>query len=182
MAIVRKEEETMSKIPLHSWRWLAIALAGPVVEGAILGLRGGPRAVMILALGLPAILAAVTALTTPMLYVGGAVLGGGLPLGEVVSGTGRALHALGLALLGVAPLTLLLAATLPSDEVAPVQAVVLMVVALAVGLHRLAGELGQRQERRAGLFSLIFFGYTLVATVLGARLFFALVCAGGRLS
>jgi hypothetical protein len=170
----------MSKISSESWRWLAIALAGPLLEGAILGLRGGPRAMAVLALGLPAIIAAVTALTTPMLYVGGAVFGGGLSLEQVATSTGRALHALGLGLLGVTPLSLLLAATLPDPEVAPLQAVILVVVALAVGLHRLCTELGDSVERRPRIVPLIFLGYTTVAVVLGTRLFLDLVNLGTR--
>jgi hypothetical protein len=172
----------MSKISSESWRWLAIALAGPTLQGAILGLRGGPRATLLLALGLPAIIAAVTALTTPMLYVGGAVFGGGLSLGQVAGGTGRALHALGLALLGVAPLSLLLAATLPDPALAPVQAVILVLVALAVGLHRLSTELNHSNEGRSPILPLIFFGYTMVAMVLGTRLFLDLVGLGTRRS
>jgi hypothetical protein len=174
------KEVPMSKISSESWRRVAIALAGPILEGAILGMRGGPRAMVVLALGLPAIIAAVTALTTPMLYVGGAVFGGGLSLGTVATSTGRALHALGLALLGVAPLSLLLAATLPDPQVAPLQAVILLVVAIAVGLHRLSAELGESVERRPRLVPLIFFGYTTVAVVLGTRLFIDLLELGTR--
>jgi hypothetical protein len=167
----------MSKISSHSWHWLAIALAGPVVQGAILGLRGGPRATALLALGLPAIIAAVTALTTPTLYVGGAVLGPGRPLIEVAAATSRAARALGLALLGVAPLSLLLAATLPEARVAPAQGVVLLVVALAVGLHRLWCELRDQTERQLGAMAL-FAGYVGVTFILGARLFFDLIGLG----
>jgi hypothetical protein len=174
----------MSRRASESWRWLAVALAGPILEGAILGLRGGPRGMLVLALGLPAIIAAVTALTTPMLYVGGAVFGGGQTLAEIASSAGRALHALGLALMGVAPLSLLLAATLPQAELAPVQTAVLVLVALAVGLHRLAAELRETAaEGRRGVLALLFCGFTLVAFVLGTRLFFDLLAFGaGRAS
>jgi len=157
-------------------RWLAVALAGPAVQGAILGLREGPRAMLAFALGLPVIVAAVTLLTTPTLYVGGAVFGGRLSLGQVAAGTARALHALGLALLGLAPLSLLLNSTFalaPDDRFAwPLMG--LVVVGLMIALHRLAGELdevaGVTGGRRVA-WHLLFAGHTAIAFVLAARLF-----------
>jgi hypothetical protein len=163
----------MSKLSSQPPRWLAIALAGPILEGAILGLRAGPRAMLVFGLGLPAIVAAVTLLTTPTLYVGGAVVGDRRSLGEVAAAAGRALHALGLALLGLAPLSLLLAATLPAPAVVPAQGVALLLVGLMIALHRLSSELGVQvatgPRRRAG--QLLFTGYTAVTFIIGARLF-----------
>jgi hypothetical protein len=173
----------MSKISSHACRWLAVGLAGPMLEGAILGLREGARAMAALALGLPLIVAGVTALTTPTLYVGGAVFRGRLSLVEVGVATGRALHALGLALLGVAPLSLLLAATLPVAQVAPAQVGVLVVVALAVSLHRLAGELRTQAGDHPPLAGVLLFGaYATVAVILGGRLFFDLVSFSQRVA
>jgi hypothetical protein len=173
----------MSTSSLESRRWWAIALAGPALEGAILGLRGGPRVMAALALGLPLIVAGVTALTTPTLYVGGAVFGGRLSLAEVGAATARALHALGLACLGLAPLNLLLAATWPESSVAPAQAVLLLAVAVALALRRLAGELrdraGDAQPLAGGL---LFAGHTLVCLVLGTRMFMDLLAFSLRVS
>jgi hypothetical protein len=173
----------MSKSALQSWRWVAIALAGPVVTGAVLGLRAGAGAMAVFALGLPVVVAAVTLLTTPTLYVGGAVLGGRLSLSEVLAATAHSLHGLGLALLGLAPLNLLLVATLPAATGVPLRGVLLLVLGLFVGLHRLATELDARMGEgpRPNLLErpvaervaprLLFTGHALVALIIGARLF-----------
>jgi hypothetical protein len=167
----------MSKI--SSSGWMGLALAGPVVEGAVLGLRAGPRPMLALALGLPAIVALLGLLTTPTLYVGGAVLGARLSLGAVIAAAARSLRALGLAMLGLAPLSLLLATTsaLPSRASLPAQVVLLVVVALMVALHRFAGELDEAAgegRRRLG-WHLLFAAHTAVAFIIGARLFDDLV-------
>ena len=166
----------------HSRRWFAIALVGPILAGAILGLRGGPLAMAVFALGLPAILAAVTLLTAPTLYVGGAVLGSRLSLADVATATGRALHATGLALLGVAPLGLLLCAMLPAPAQVPAQAILLVVVALVVGLHRLRTEL--RTDAGAGpvAANLLLATHAVVAFIIGARLFHDLYRLNERIS
>jgi hypothetical protein len=165
-----------------SGRWLAVALAGPVVEGAILGLRQGPGATLALALGLPLVVGAVALLTTPTLYVGGAVLGGRLSLAAVAAASGRALHALGLAMLGLAPLSLLLATTsaVPADG----QVVALVVVALMIALHRLASELDAAagDGKRGPTWYLLFAGHTAVAFIIGSRLFGELVRFGERIA
>jgi hypothetical protein len=173
----------MSTSSLELRRWWAIALAGPALEGAILGLRGGPRAMVAMAVGLPLIVAGVTALTTPTLYVGGALFGGRLSLAQVGAATARALHALGLVCLGLVPLNLLLALTWSEARVAPAQAVLLLVVALVLALGRLAAELrdraGDAQPLAGGL---LFAAHSLVCGVLGTRLFFDLLAFTLRVS
>jgi len=165
----------MSKISLLSGRWLAVALGGPIVHGAILGLRAGPRATLAFALGLPAIVAAVTLLTAPTLYVGGALFGGRLSLSQVAASTARALHALGLAMLGLAPLSLLLASTvtLQSPSIFSLQVAGLMVVGLTIALRRLAGELDAAAGfgKRTLSWHLLFAAHTAVAFIIGTRLF-----------
>jgi len=164
----------MSKISSLSGRWAGVALAGPVVQGAILGLRQGPGTTVALALGLPAVVGVVGLLTTPTLYVGGALLGGRLSLGAVAAAAGRALHALGLAMLGLAPLSLLLATTsaLPAKMAFPAVVLVLLVVALMIALHRLASELDAAAgDRPRGLaWYLLFASHTAVAFIIGSRL------------
>jgi hypothetical protein len=171
----------MSKISSQS---VGIALAGPVVEGAILGLRGGPGPMLALALGLPVVVAVLALLTTPTLYVGGAVLGGRLSLEAVAGAAGRSLHALGLAMLGLAPLSLLLATTgVPSETAVSAQVTGLVVVALVIALHRLATELDVAAgEGPRGLgWHLLFGAHTAVAFLIGARLFNDLVTFSGRI-
>ena len=174
----------MSKSSLQSRRGFAIALAGPILEGAILGLRAGPVAMLVFALGLPAIVAVVTLLTTPTLYVGGAVFGGRLSLADVTAAAGRSSHALGLALLGLAPLNLLLAATLPEPAAVPAQWLVLLAVALVVGLHRLSTELavGDGSDPRPRVPRLLFAAHAMVAFIIGARLLHDLYAFGERLA
>lgn len=156
------------------WRWLAVALAGPILTGVVLGLRAGPRAMAVFALGLPVIVALVTLLTTPTLYVGGAVFGTRLSLAEVGAATARALHGLGLALLGLVPLDLLLVATWPEATIAPAQSLVLLVVGMTMGVHRLGTALGEEMGDRprpvlAG--GLLLAAHATIAFVIGARLF-----------
>jgi hypothetical protein len=174
-----------SNISSRSGRGVAIALAGPVLQGAILGLRAGPGVMLAFALGLPAIVAAVTLLTTPTLYVGGAVLGR-LSLAQVAASTGRALHALGLAMLGMAPLSLLLATTsaLPGNELFSMQIAGLVVVALMMALHRLAGELDAvaTMDGRPISWHVGFAAHTALAFILGARLFTDLLAFGERIA
>ena len=175
----------MSKISSLSGRWLAVALGGPMVHGAILGLREGPRATLAFALGLPVIVLAVTVLTAPTLYVGGAVFGGRLSLAQVAAGNARALHALGVATLGLAPLSLLLASTgLRSNDISTLQVMGLMVVGLAIALRRLAGELDAAAGfgKRTLSWHLLFAAHTAVAFVIGTRLFVDLNALAERLS
>ena len=176
----------MSNISSLSGRWLAVALAGPILQGAILGLRSGPAAMLALALGLPAVVAAVTLVTTPTLYVGGAVLGGRLSLGQVAAGTARALQALGLAMLGLAPLSLLLATTqaLSAHNRFSLQVAGLVVVALMIALHRLAAQLDAAagEGKRTLAWHLLFAAQTAIAFILGARFFTDLLAHAERVS
>jgi hypothetical protein len=137
-------------------------------------LRGGPRATLAFALGLPAIVLAVTLLTAPTLYVGGAVFGGRLSLAQVAAGNARALHALGLALLGLAPLSLLISSTVTrSRDIFSLQVAGLMVVGLTIALRRLAGELDAAAGfgKRTLSWHLLFAAHTAVAFIIGTRLF-----------
>jgi hypothetical protein len=175
----------MSNSTSQSGRWLAVALAGPVLQGAILGLRAGPRAMLVFAAGVPAIVAAVTLLTVPTLYVGGAVLGGRQTLGQVAAGTGRAVQALGLALLGLAPLSLLLASTvsLSAHDFFSLQVAGLVVVGLLIALHRLARELDAAATGgRALAWYLLFAADSAIAFILGTRLFTDLVSFAERVT
>jgi hypothetical protein len=174
----------MSKISSPSGRWVGVALAGPVVEGAILGLRQGPGATLALAVGLPVVVGAVALLTTPTLYVGGAVLGGRLSLGAVAAAAWRALNALGLAMLGLAPLSLLLATTSSRTDSGAAQVIILVVVSLMIALHRLATELDAAagdKPRGMGWY-LLFASHTAVAFIIGARLFNDLVSFSERIA
>jgi hypothetical protein len=168
---------------VSSGRWLAVAVAGPVVQGTILGLRQGPGATLALALGLPAVVGAVTLLTTPTLYVGGALVGGRLSLGAVAASTGRALHALGLAMLGLAPLSLLLATTSAGRNGLWAQVLLLVGVAMMVALHRLASELdaASGDHPRGPAWYLLFAFHTAIAFIIGARLFDDVIVFSERL-
>jgi hypothetical protein len=164
-----------------SWRSRAVVAAGgPLLAGAILGLRLGPRAVAVMAAALPAIALGVAALTTPALYVGGAVLGARPSLPAVAGAVGRGLHALGLALLGLAPLELLTTATVTEPGVAVAGATLLVLLGVGVSLRRIVGELPRGAAPLRG-FALLA-AWSLVTLIIGGRLFWeALVAARGGL-
>jgi hypothetical protein len=179
----------MSKEQIEGTRWLAVALAGPVLQGAVLGLRGGPREMLVLALGLPVVIGAVSLVTTPTLYAGGAVFGARLSLAEVLRATLRAFHALGLALLGLAPLSLLLGATgeRMNGTTLSLQVMGLLMVALLIAVHRLSTELRSEQEGAGRLVGdaarplaghLLFAAHVVMSFIIGARLLMALVRFG----
>jgi hypothetical protein len=153
-----------------------LAAAGPLLAGAILGLRSGPRAMLIMAAALPAIAFGAAALTTPALYAGSAVLGQQPSLRAVATAVGRCLLAFGLALLGLSPLALLVAATVTSPEGASGRVVFLLVVAGAVALRRLCGEMPLGQRKLASVTLLA--GWVLVTAVIGGRLFLQALASG----
>jgi hypothetical protein len=148
-------------------RWAA-ALLGPALAGAILGLREGPRSVAVLALGLPALIAAVVLMTAPTLYVGGTLVGRRLSLAETVAAIRKALGALGVAFLGVAPAALFLGATTWQPSDARLYGLALLGVAVVIGLHRLRTELGGAGSAPAAFA--LFAGYALIASTIGGRL------------
>ena len=168
-------------------RTIVVAVAGPMLAGILLGVRQGAGLAVTLAIGLPVVILAVTALTAPSLYVGGLLLGLRFSVAELGACFGRALHAVGVAMLGLTPLGLLLAATSTApdrgcdcdDAVGPMLAGVGLVgLALVVGLHRLRSELGPAQRPVAFQFFLV--GYAAVAMVIGARLVGEVIDLGGK--
>jgi hypothetical protein len=85
-------------------------------------------------------------------------------------------------MLGLAPLSLLLATTSAVAHFAQVS--VLVVVALMIALHRLAGELDAAAgDRRRGLgWYLLFASHTAVSFIIGARLFGDLLAFSERVA
>src|SRR5207302_7618200 len=90
---------------------LALALAGPLAAGAVLGLPGGASAVAGRGLGITAVLLGVAALTAPMLYVGVSLAGVAPAAATWLKGGRRAAIACGTLLLGVTPPLAFLLAT-----------------------------------------------------------------------
>jgi hypothetical protein len=150
-------------------RQVVLAAAGPALAGAVLGLRSGPRAMALMAVALPAIVFGVTALTTPALYAGSAVLGHHSSMRAVATAMGRGLLALGVALLGLAPLALLLAATVTTVAGAAGRVAALVAVGALVALRRLTTELPL--DERRGRATALLATWALVWAVIAVRLF-----------
>jgi hypothetical protein len=145
---------------------LALATAGPLLLGGVLSARLGAPAPM---LALPLIVAGLTAVTVPALYIGSAAIGAA-PAPSVIAGAvGRALAALGAALCGMAvPLAFLVATSSAGTGVALGSLALIAAALFALGtLHR--GMFGGQlvSVSRDGLFVL----WSAVALGIGARLY-----------
>lgn len=161
-------------------RQLLVAVAGPLLTGVLLGLRQGPRAVVVLGAALPLLLVSVTALTTPMLYVGGAVLGLGTAAREVMHAAARALGALGRALLGLAPVQLFLAVTVTDRDEAFALGLLALFTALVIAVRRMHDELPAHGNVLARLGMVT--GWAVVSMAIGVRLLLESVRAAGGMS
>jgi hypothetical protein len=145
-------------------RYTFIVLA-PVALGGIVAAR---TALLTPLVAVPAIVLGVVAATAPALYIASAAAGQAPPLGTMIRAFGRSLSAFGVALAGlVAP-----AAFLALTAIAPLTAIVVTSTALAaavgLALWRLHDELGRP--------ALAIYGTWAVATLaLAGRLWWEVV-------
>jgi hypothetical protein len=155
-------------------RRIAVAAAGPVFLGAVLSARlGAPTPVV----ALPLVVAGLTALTVPALYIASAAIGAA-PAPHVIAGAvGRALAALGAALCGLAvPLAFL--AWSASATTGVVLGSLALVVAAGFALGALYRSLFAGQSAsfsRDALFAV----WATVALGIGARLYVDVAIWGG---
>ncbi len=149
---------------------LALALAGPFVMGAVLGLPGGPSHVMREALLLPAVVYGVTALMAPALYIGMALIGSSPPASYVARAISRGLRACGLVLAGLAPAAAFLLATADGNWAVWVFGTAAVAAAALLGVRRLFQEL-RHQEVRLGRALVLYTIWSLVSLGLGAHFF-----------
>lgn len=101
-----------------------LAIGGPVVMGAVLGMPLGASGMLTQATALPAILFGVALLTAPALYIATSLLGIAPPARDSLAAGVRAMRAAGLVMLGLAaPAAFLLATTAAPDDVNAVRGV-----------------------------------------------------------
>jgi hypothetical protein len=147
-------------------RRLAVATAGPIQLGGVLSARLGEIAALV---ALPLIVAGLTALTIPALYIGSAAIGAAPPPAEIAGAVGRALASLGAALCGLAvPLGFLVATSQPGVGV--VLGSIALVTAALFGLGALHRGMFAGQPpslTRDGMFVV----WAAVALGIGARLY-----------
>jgi hypothetical protein len=145
---------------------IALAAAGPILLGGVLSARLGEIAPLV---ALPLIVAGLTALTIPALYIGSAAIGAAPAPDAIAASVGRALASLGAALCGLAvPLAFLVATSATGVGVG--LGSVALVVASLFGLGALYRGLFSGQPPsflRDGLFGV----WALVALGIGARLY-----------
>jgi hypothetical protein len=159
-------EDTMTRTQLIPS--LAVAAAGPLAIGAVLGLPSGLGRVVSQAAFLPAIFLGVAAVMAPALYIAVSLAGGGAGARDVAEAVLGGLRSAGLTLLGLALPAAFLTVTLGSPR-----------GALVLGALVVAGAafIGMRATRRtlSGDWSMslatIFWTWGLVAAGIGGRLF-----------
>ena len=158
-------------------KWFVWAAGGSLAMGASLGLRFGLDSALTLGLALPAILAGVTALTAPALYIGAAFTGVAPPPREVLDSLANGLADAGTVLLGLTPTLLLLTATATSTATVAFVGYAVVLLGVALGLRQLYGRLF------AGAGSawapLLYAGWCLVGLGIGGLLFSQVLSAQG---
>ena len=148
-------------------RRLPMAIAGPALVGAALGLPDGPAAVAARAALLPAIVLGVALIMLPALYIGAAFLGVAPSARSVVTAAGSALADTGTVFLGLAPALAFL--VVASTRPASVELLGYLAVALAVVIGLRALYLRLFMERAARVVPL-FACWAAVSVGIGARL------------
>jgi hypothetical protein len=151
---------------LSPTRRVAVAAAGPVFLGAVLSARlGAPEPIV----ALPLIVAGLTALTVPALYIASAAIGAAAGPGVILAAVGRALASLGAALCGLAVPLAFLAGTASATTGVVLGALALVVATgFALGtLHRalFAGQTASFSR------DLLFAVWAIVALGIGARMY-----------
>jgi hypothetical protein len=143
------------------------ALGGPLVIGAIAGMRAGPFAAAHEAVLTPAVLFGVTALMIPALYIVTAFAGIAPAARGFAGAIGEGLRACGVALLGLAAPAAFLVATAQTAEAAALVGTAALCAAALVGLRALYHRLFAA-TRRDLLHVLVYGCWSLLALLLGA--------------
>ena len=164
-----------------SWRREAtrfgIGLGLAAVYGLSLGTRQGGKAFFTHAAFVPAALAAVVALGVPALYISLALFDAPIEPPVAVSAAARATARTGLVLAGLAPAAALFVVSSDDARSAAGSAIVGLIVAGAIGLTRLVGDLhgavtGAPANVRAKA-DFAFFGFAIFAVALATRVWWA---------
>jgi len=160
----------MSQTFARNWPMaVLVTVGGPVAVGAALGLPFGPRALLIEAAVVPAVVLGLTLLMLPALYIGTSLLGVAPPAGATVTTVGCALRASGTVLLGLAAPTAFLLATTTDPRLVRLLAVVVVAASVLCGLRIL--YLSMFHSRGTHLRALpVFVAWAFVCGAIGARL------------
>jgi hypothetical protein len=154
-----------------------IGLGLAAVYGLSLGTRSGGKAFFTHALFVPAALAAVVALGVPALYISLALFDAPIEPPRAVAAAARATARTGLVLAGLAPAAALFVVSSDDARSAAGSAIVGLVIAGAVGLTRMVGDLhGAIQHAPANTRAkadFAFFGFAVFAVALAARIWWA---------
>jgi hypothetical protein len=151
-----------------------------------LGTRQGGKAFLTHAAFVPAALAAVVALGVPALYISLALFDAPIEPPRAIAAAARATARTGLVLAGLAPAAALFVVSGDDPRSAAGSAIVGLVIAGAIGLTRLVGDLhtaiAQAPATTRAKADFAFFGFAVFAVALAARIWWAALplLRGGR--
>lgn len=156
---------------------LCLAIAGPVVVGALLGLGGVQGAlhtsaqdVVHTSVILPMILLCVTAAMIPALYIATSLSGAAPPAGDVALAVMRGFRSCGIAMLGLAAPIAFLLSTTQEPNAAALVGIAVTSVGVFAGLRVLFSDLFAQSARSLSL-RVTFAAWSLVALAIGARMY-----------
>ncbi len=155
---------------------MALAVGGPLVLGATLGIPSGVSRVMKEALMLPGLTLGLTLMMAPALYIGMSLAGAAPPASQVGASFARALRACGTVMAGVAPATAFLLATTQSHAFVQGFGVLAVGGATLAGLRSLWGEIIANADSRLRSMP-VFAAWAVVSLGLGTHLFFSMLNA-----
>ena len=169
-------EDTTFSLRREATRF-GIGLGLAAVYGLSLGTRQGGKAFFTHAAFVPAALVGVVALGVPALYISLALFDAPIEPPRAVSAAARATARAGLVLAGLAPAAALFVVSSDDARSAAGSAIVGLVVAGAIGLTRMVGDLhgavaGAPANVRAKA-DFAFFGFMIFAVALAARIWWA---------
>jgi hypothetical protein len=164
----------------------AVGLGLASIYGVAIGTRQGGKAFLTHAAFVPAALAAVVALGVPALYISLALFDAPIEPPRALASAARATARTGLVLAGLAPAAALFVVSSDASGSAAGSAIVGLVVAGAIGLTRMVGDLrGAIDKAPASTRAkadLAFLGFAVFAVALSARVWWAALplLRGGR--
>lgn len=169
------EEEVFS--PRREASRFAVGLGLAALYGVSLGTRQGGKAFLTHAAFVPAALAAVVALGVPALYIALALFDAPIEPPHAIAAASRATARTGLVLAGLAPAAALFVVSSDAPGSAAGSAIVGLVVAGAIGLTRMVGDLHGALDKAPAATrakaDFVFLGFAVFAVALSARVWWA---------
>jgi hypothetical protein len=169
------EEEVFS--PRREASRFAVGLGLAALYGVSLGTRQGGKAFLTHAAFVPAALAAVVALGVPALYIALALFDAPIEPPQAIVAASRATARTGLVLAGLAPAAALFVVSSDAPGSAAGSAIVGLVVAGAIGLTRMVGDLHGALDKAPAATrakaDFVFLGFAVFAVALSARIWWA---------